>query len=416
MKPAMMECLDCRAIQPLSDFYACPACGGELKIRYDLDDPARRAHFIDHWQRQGTLAVQYSALLPLRRPHEAITLGEGNTPVIRARNLASRLGLRKLFLKLECCNPTGSFKDRQVAVGLSASLEFGRRRFAAVTSGNVGNALAAYAARAGAEANVWVASDTPDAKCQQIEVYGARLFRIRRAPDAKGDNAFETAFQELHAFCRQFGLTPSSTARSVNPFMVEGAKTIAYEIARDFGRVPPNVVAPVGGGGLLGGLETGFRELHAYKLIDMVPRLFGAQRAEYFIPLDRIGPAFPDEAGALPLDGMWAARAIEATGGGLSRVSMDEIHEAQGLLARDEGIFAEPRGAYVIAALQKLVQDGRLDRDEHTIAVISGAGLKDMTAAAEVIRRSGREPGADISGIWETDLSDSAAAPTSANE
>ena len=412
MPASSIQCLACSFQAALASLFACPLCGGELKIDHDLSNPALRNAFRSNWNQPGSMFRRFSALLPLRRPESAVSLGEGNTPMVRAGNLATRFGMRELYLKLECCNPTGSFKDRQVAVGLSAAVESGRRRFATVSSGNVGNSMAAYAARSGTEACICVASDTADSKKQQIAVYGARLFEILRTQDESGDNPYEQAFQDLHAFCGRFDLMPMATARVLNPFMVEGAKTIAYELAADLGGAPAAVVAPIGGGGLLGGLDTGFRELRELGLIDALPRLYGGQRAEYFIPLDRMRKDYSRESGGLPLDGRWAATAMDRSGGVNRRVDRVEVFEAQGHLARDEGIFAEPRGAYAIAALKKLVDEEQMELEAETVVIVSGAGLKDMGAAREVISRSGRAMSLRVETIWG--LADTLAVPNAA--
>ncbi len=145
-----------------------------------------------------------------------------------------------------------------MAIGLSKAREWGRDRFATVSSGNVGVALAAYAARAGARSYVWVSHETPAAKLRQIEVFGAQLFMLPSPMESGGPDAYFGAVQNLPAFCRPRGMVPMVSARPANPFMVEGAKTIAYEIVRELGRAPDLVVLPAGGGGLVGGVFKGF--------------------------------------------------------------------------------------------------------------------------------------------------------------
>ena len=147
--PRSLECLECGYALPLAEHYRCPRCAGELKISYDYDIVRRRGVFEKNWRTHADIYSRFGELLPLPDPGGAVTLGEGNTPQIRADRLEKRLGCGELHLKLECCNPTGSFKDRQVGVGISTARHFGRSRFAITSSGNAGNSLAAYAARSG---------------------------------------------------------------------------------------------------------------------------------------------------------------------------------------------------------------------------------------------------------------------------
>ena len=389
---ARLHCLACGADFPAVEHYACPECGGELDARYDHAQISQEGRFARDWRLPGPMAQRFSALLPLAAPQDAVTLGEGNTPLIRSHAIGKRLGLRALYFKLEGANPTGSFKDRQVAVAISKARELGRQRFATVSSGNVGNALAAYAARIGATAHVWVSEETAIAKRQQIEIYGARLYLLPSPRAKHGPGPYFSALKGLPAFCACHGLVPMISARSVNPYMVEGAKTIAYEIAATLGRNPDVVFAPVGGGGLLGGLHKGFADLVALGLADGAPRLRGGQRQAYFAPIDRMDEPRYRKGYYLPLDGHWAWQAIEASGGTLQMMPDAAIRAAQAALAMEEGIFAEPHGAYAMAALLEAAAGDRIDRDAVTVCVISGFGLKDMAAARKIIAAQGEPP------------------------
>ena len=391
---------------PLAEHYNCPECAGELRLRYDYAAIRRRGEFARNWRVPADVFTRFGELLPLPSASSAISLGEGNTPLIRAGNLERALGPRELYFKLECCNPTGSFKDRQVSIGISVAGHFGRGRFAVTSSGNVGNSLAAYAARSGSSAYIWVSENTPASKRQQIDVHGSRVFEIEAGPSDVAadafDNPYETAVHELPALCREYGLVPMTSARSVNPFMVEGAKTIAYEICADLGCCPDVVAAPVGGGGLVGGLSEGFRDLREIGLIDRVPRIVAGQPQDYFAGIDMVGD--PDCKGARPLDAEWANAAIENSGGHLHRLTRSEILAAQADLAGKEGIFAEPRGAYALAAFASEAKAGRIHEDIVAVVIVSGTGLKDMTAAAEFAIRHNLACSSMVSSIWESKL------------
>ena len=391
---------------PLAEHYNCPECAGELRLQYEYAAIRRRGEFARNWRTPADIFTRFGELLPLPGASPAITLGEGNTPLIRARNLESTLGCSELHFKLECCNPTGSFKDRQVSVGISAAIRFGRGRFAVTSSGNVGNSLAAYAARSGTRAHVWVSQNTPTSKRQQIDVYGCQVFEIETGPEYDTedafDNPYEVAVRALPRFCRRNRLVPMTTARSVNPFMVEGAKTIAYEICADLGYCPDVVAAPVGGGGLVGGLSEGFRDLREIGLTDRVPRIVAGQPLEYFAGIDQVED--PDCTGARPLDANWANAAITNSGGQLHRVTRSEILAAQADLAGREGIFAEPRGAYALAAFSAEAGTGRIGKYDVVVVIVSGTGLKDMAAAAEFTTRHNLVSSSTVPSIWESKL------------
>ena len=401
-----LECVECGHAMPLAEHYRCPACDGELRLRYDHSEVRRRGGFGRNWRTSADMYTRFGELLPLPSASAAITLGEGNTPMIRARNLGHRLGLGDLHFKLECCNPTGSFKDRQVSVGISVAMQFGRSRFAVTSSGNVGNSLAAYAARSGTSAYIWISQKTPVAKRQQIDDYGSRVFDIETGPgdDAEDaySNPYEAAVRQLPSFCRHHRLVPMTTARSVNPFMVEGAKTIAYEICAELGRCPDVVAAPVGGGGLVGGLNEGFSDLQEIGLTDRLPRIVAGQPANYFAGIDRIDE--PDCKGARPLDANWANAALGISRGSLYRLNTSEILAAQADLAGKEGIFAEPRGAYALAALAVEAGSGRIGEDAAVVVIVSGTGLKDMAAAAEFASRHDLASSSTVTSIWESNL------------
>lgn len=364
----------------LGPLFCSPRDGGELSVTFDL--AAAADSFAAKWKNGGSIWDRFGAVLtPLDKSH-LVSLGEGSTPLVRSDRLAARLGLNNLFFKLESCNPTGSFKDRQISVALSAGRSWGRTRYATVSSGNVGNALSAYCAKAGCEAFIWVASDTAKSKRQQIGVYGSRLFLV--PPPTTGQvRAYWQLYADLQSFCLKHDMVPMISARPVNPFMVEGTKTISFEIAATLGSVPDELFCCVGGGGLLGGMSKGFSELIGLGQSGRMPRIHGAQRSDrHYAPIDRISEdRYAKGDYYLPLDGEWAWQSITASGGTLASLNGDEIAEAQSWLANLEGIFAEPQGAYAAAGLMRAARAGEIDPDALTVCVITGVGLKDMGAA-----------------------------------
>jgi threonine synthase len=374
-----LRCVGCGRSLPGGLRYRCDVCGQELEVVYDY---ARAAtEFARTWQGQGGIWDRFRAVLPEVRDSAIVTLGEGSTPLVRARRLAERFGLRRLYLKLEYANPTGSFKDRQVSVAISKAADAGKTGFATVSSGNVGVALSAYCARAGFDAEVWVSVDTAESKRLQISMYGAQ---VKLLPPIEDMGRYFAVYANMREYALRQGRVPMVSARPVNPYMVEGGKTIAFELAASLGGVPDHVFCCVGGGGLLGGVHKGFAELRAMGLVARMPRVSGGQLTDHgHAPIDRLDEE-PYRSGAYyrPLDGAWAWRSIQASDGRWFGVTRADVAAAQQSLAFDEGVFAEPQGAYAVAALRAASAAGTIPADALVVCTITGTGLKDMEAAS----------------------------------
>ena len=333
----------------------------------------------------------YLDLLPIGSPDCVVSLSEGATPIIEASRLFADLGFGQLLLKNEMANPTGSFKDRQVSVGISRAKEIGAATVAVVSSGNVACSASAYAARAGMRAILLMHGHAAPGKIAQASVYGGKVIRVD-TPSARA--VFDLCIEA----CRAFGWYHLSTAGMYEPFNVEGAKTIAYELyAQADGHLPDWVVAPVGGGGLLGGIWRGFLDLHRLGLIERIPRLAGVQ-ASGCAPLkkaidngtrylDTLKDPWPNPktiAGGIAddilFDGHTALPAIRTTNGAAIAVSDDEIVQAQRLLATCEGLWCEPTAAVVVAALRYLPDMGSNTR---VCCILTGSGMKDLASIQE---------------------------------
>ena len=377
---SFLKCTECGKEYDPVDVYTCDSCGGEIEVLYNYKKVDRSNFLRKNGPSDKNMWISFLPLLPVDDINNAISLGEGWTPLIRANNLEKELGLNELYFKLEFCNPTGSFKDRQISSGISKANEMGKREFAIASSGNAGVALSAYSAKSGFSAYVWVSDFAPRPKVRQIQVYGAQLLELQsREGDISG---YHEVFTGMPRFCDRTGLVPMVTARQVNPYVVEGSKTIAFEIVTQLDRVPDNVFTPVGGGGLLGGNWKGFRELQLIGATEDLPVLFGAQYGEDHTPVDRIGDAkYSSDRFFEPLDGSWAHESIIDSGGELLRVSDDEITCAQLELASKEGIFGEPPGVASFAGLKKAVEGGLVDRAGTTVCYVTGTGLKNIEGA-----------------------------------
>lgn len=386
MEGPVWQCVNCGHEEDFKELYRCPRCGGELSLLYDYEWLAQRHDWQKTWGTGKTIWERFDPLLPSISSSAVVTLGEGNTPLVKSCRLGRLLGLKKLYFKLELCNPTGSFKDRQISIAFCKAFEWGHRAFGIASSGNAGVALAAYCAKAGVRANVWASQGAPTSKLHQIQIYGARLFLLPD-PGVSGDiTAYYTTYTRMQEFCLAHGMVPMVTARRVNPLVVEGAKTIAFEVVMQLGQVPNKVFLPIGGGGLCGGTWKGFQELYSVRLINSLPQLYGAQYSGVqHMPIDRIGdPRFDPQQFYVPLDGKWALESIQQSGGQYLGMVHERIGEAQWLLAFREGIFAEPAGAASVAALLEAVDRRLLCQDDLVVCYITGHGLKDLKAAERV--------------------------------
>jgi len=328
----------------------------------------------------------YRRMLPVLRDDCVTSLGEGATPLVEAPRLAAHHGLRSLLCKYEGANPTGSFKDRQISVAISHAREIGADTIAVVSSGNVACATAAYAARAGMRAVCLMHGMAGGWKTKQAAAYGASVLRVD-TPSASA------VFDLCIAACEKYGWYHGSTAGMYEPFNVEGAKTIAYELFQQTGGdLPDWVIVPVGGGGLLGGIWRGFAELQRLNFIQRIPRIAGVQ-ASGCAPLkqaldegwsfeESLQHPWPDPfsvAGGIAddilFDGHTALPAIRETNGVAIAVTDEEIIAAELRLAQSEGFLVEPSCAVVVAALPYLPDAGP---DTRVCCVLTGTGIKDL--------------------------------------
>jgi len=376
-----LVCRECGYHSPLGPYYACPECFGPLEVGYEFPRLTRAGI------EAGPLSMwRYASLLPVR-PDIATVPGTepGWTRLVRADNLARALGMRRLWVKDERGNPTHSFKDRVVAVALAAATEMGFRVLACPSTGNLANAVAAAAAKAGIRSVVLVPADLERQKIVMTGVYGGTLVTVDGTYDDVNRLACELAGEyEDWAFVNV----------NVRPYYAEGSKTLGFEIAEQLGwRLPQQIVVPVASGAQLVKIDKGFRELAGLDLVEQTPwRVFGAQAsgcapvsAAFAAGHDVVRPVRPDTiAKSLaigdPADGPYVLDTVRRTGGAIADVSDGEITDAIGLLAATEGIFAETAGGVVTAVLRRLLASGQLDPDGETVIINSGDGLKTLNA------------------------------------
>ena len=381
-----LRCRECGRAYDAAPIYTCEWCFGPLEVVYDYD--AIRANINRESIASGPDTIwRYAALLPTDRGN-AVDLGAGFTPLVRADRLAAELGLGELWIKNDTVNPTNSFKDRVTCVALSKALEFGYKTAACASTGNLANSVAAHAAHAGLRSFVFIPSDLEQGKVVTTAVYGGNVVAI------------EGNYDDVNRLCAELAGTYDWAFVNVNvrPYYAEGSKTLAFETAEQLGwTAPDHVVIPVGSGSLLTKIRKGFDELHTVGLLDEEPhvRISGAQ-ADGCSPVasawidgsDTIRPVKPDTiaksiAIGNPADGYFALDAVRQSDGGLASVSDEEVVEGIRLLARTEGIFAETAAGVTIACLRKLTEQGVVRSDERVVAYVTGHGLKTLEAVRE---------------------------------
>jgi len=387
-----LECIECGARMDIdAREYECPRCGGLLEVELDLDGLRDRLN-VKKLRTERPSVWKYREFLPVKDDSKIVTLGEGGTPLYRCDRLGRELGVRELYVKYEGANPTGSFKDRGMTVGVTRALEFGVKTVACASTGNTSASLAAYAAKAGLRCLVLLPSKKVAlGKLAQAAIYGAEIVSIR--------GNFDEALSMVKRLCTE--RKDIYLMNSVNPFRPQGQKTTGFEIADQLGWNPPDrVIVPMGNCANIWAIYKGFYEYERVGMIDRVPMMTGIQ-AEGSMPiveaikkgLDRFRPVKNPETIATairignPVNGPKAIRAIKKTGGTAESVSDDEIVSAQRDLARLEGIGVEPSSAATIAGLRRLIEQGVVGRDERVVCVATGNVLKDPEEVIEVCER-----------------------------
>ncbi len=390
------RCTLCGAHYDLGEIdYVCPLHGDEgiVDVRYDYD--LLRTH-VDREGLHGSDMWRYRALLPVDPASPVPPLRVGATPLYAVPRLAEALqqrtgcALAHLWVKDDGLNPTASFKDRASALAVVKARELGATTITTASTGNAAAALAGLAASVGLHAVIFVPRSAPAAKIAQHLIYGARVFLV----DGSYDDAFDLTLQ----VAREFGWYNRNTA--YNPYMTEGKKTCAYEIAEQLAwQVPDTLFVPVGDGCIIGGMHKGFKDLLALGWIDRLPRLVGVQSAGSAALVDAFDRGLeaaemvPQPANTvadsisagLPRDRAKALAAVRETGGRFIAVPDAEILEAAATVARTTGVFCEPAAAAAYAGLVKAATQRWVDPQERVVLLLTGSGLKDIPSAMRVV-------------------------------
>lgn len=375
-----LECIKCKARYSATEIiYTCKKCEGLLDVVYDYSK-------IDFdLNNQPLMVWKYKKLLPVEI--DPITLQEGGTPLYKCNRLAEWIGIKELYVKHEGMNPTGSFKDRGMTVGVTKALELNKKVVACASTGNTSASLAIYGAKAGIPVVVLLPyGKVALGKVAQALMHGAKVLGI------KGN--FDSALALVRDLCDIEGFY---LLNSINPYRLEGQKTIGFEIFDKLRKSPDRLVLPVGNAGNISAIYKGFKEFMEFDIIDSVPKMTGIQ-AQGSCPIVKafkenkkniVPESNPDTIATAirigdPVNAVKALNAIYESNGIAETVSDQEIIEAQKNLAKLEGIGVEPASASSVAGLRKLVELGEVDRDELVVCVTTGHLLKDPEEVLKV--------------------------------
>jgi len=386
-----LKCRECGREYPLAATHVCEFDFGPLEVVYDYDRIRQSLNHSEIQSRPPTM-WRYRELLPVAGD-PTVGFEVGFTPLIKADQLARRLGVRELWVKNDAVNyPTLSFKDRVVSVALSRARELGFNTVACASTGNLANSVAANAAAAGLKAYVFIPADLEQGKVVNSLVYGAEVIGI------KGH------YDEVNRLCAEIAGKYGWAFVNVNmrPYYAEGSKSLGFEIIEQLGwRVPQHTVVPMASGSLLTKIQKSYQEfvklglaaeskhhIHGAQATGCAP-ISTAQKAG----LDFFKPVKPNTiakslAIGTPADGFYALRVMKVTGGSADDVTDDEVRDGIRLLAECEGIFAETAGGVTVGVAKKLIASGKIPANDSVVLCITGNGLKTLDAVAGHVGRT----------------------------
>ncbi len=380
-----LKCRECRREYPKEALYVCEYCFGPLEVDYDYEK-IKESLNKDVIESRGKNMWRYKELLPIDG-NPVSGLNSGFTPLIRAGNLEKVLGVKELYIKDDSVNnPTLSFKDRVVAVALTRAREFGFDTAACASTGNLANSVAAQAAVAGLKSSIFIPADLELGKVVGTLVYNPMLMAV------------EGNYDEVNRLCSEIAARYKWAFVNINirPYYAEGSKTYGYEIAEQLGwKAPGHIVSPCAGGSLITKIWKSLKEFEKLGLLSGLNTKIHAAQASGCAPIvtaikensEIIRPVRPRTiakslAIGNPADGVYAAGTVRESGGWAEDVSDDEIVEAIKLLARTEGIFTETAGGVTLGSAKKLIENGKIPREESIVVCITGNGLKTQEAVS----------------------------------
>ncbi len=381
-----LGCTACKWMSPDTDLNACPDCDSTIDILYSSPEIQIRPDLPGIWK--------YASRLPLSNLANAVSLGEGSTPLVHSAWLGREMGLPDLFFKIEGANPTGSYKDRIASVGIARLVELGKAHWAATSSGNAGASFAAYGVRAGLTGHLFTLEQPSGAKIQQIMAYGPKIYSVARL--GYDPLVEQTTWKNIQIICTNNHWGMLVTARRYSPHAMEGIKTMCFEMCEQLGTVPDVVYVPVGGGGMLSALWKGFLEWRAAGYTTLLPKMVSISPANCDAvgiawrlgrPVEPINDCDSTISGlqlTAPPDGNLVLRALRDSQGWHTAIDDPSTYRAQAELANREGLYVEPAAAIALAAVRADITSGRLTGSETVACILTGVGFKDATAARQL--------------------------------
>lgn len=383
------KCILCgKEHEAVPDVTTCSACGGILEIVYDYKKIASRVNKDTMAQRREPTMWRYKEFLPVKPDSDTTGLKVGGSPLYKANRLGAELGLTNLYIKDDGLNPTSSLKDRASAMAVVKATEAGANTIACSSTGNAASSLAGNSAARGITTYIFVPERAPQGKVAQLLVFGANVISVQ--------GNYEDTFRLSAEAINRWGWYNRNAA--INPYLSEGKKTVALEIAEQLDwKVPDYVVISVGDGCTIAGAWKGFKDLYNAGFIDKLPKLISVQ-AEGCRPINNAvdegrSKLIPMEentiadsiAVGVPRNFNKAVNAINESGGITVNVTDEEILSAMSLLGKMTGVFGEPAGVAGTAGLIKAVKQGKVPKDATIVSVVTGNGLKDIASAIKSV-------------------------------
>jgi threonine synthase len=388
MTKTSLQCRECKKEYDSTFRYVCDECFGPLDVKYQFPTISKNIFT----SREPTY-WRYFELLPIQNKTNIVSIDAGMTPLVKAEKLGKKLGLNNLYIKNDSVNPTFSFKDRPAGVAVSKAKEFGLSAVGCASTGNLASATAAHAAKGGFPCYVFAPSDIEHAKIAQALAYGSKFIAV------------DGTYDDANRIAAQIGDSKGIGIVNINmrSYYVEGSKTLAYEVAEQLGwQVPDQLIIPVGSGAMLNAICKGFEELQSVSLLNEISgiHVHAAQphgcapivdafkkNSNEVIPVENPDTIAKSLAIGDPGDGRYVLKRLKQYRGYAEESNNQEILDAILLLAQTEGIFTEPAGGVSVAVLKKMVEDGKIDKNDTTICYVTGNGLKATESLMEVLTK-----------------------------
>ena len=388
MSRTSLQCRECKKEYQTGFKYICDECFGPLDVKYSYPKISKTTFS----NRENTY-WRYFELLPVENKSNIVSINAGMTPLVKAKSLGEKLGLNNLYIKNDSVNPTFSFKDRPAGVAISKAKELGLSSVGCASTGNLASATAAHAAKAGFPCHIFAPSDIEMAKIAQALSYGANYIAV------------DGTYDDANRIAAQIGDSKGIGIVNINmrSHYVEGSKTLAYEVAEQLDwTVPDQLIVPVGSGAMLNAICKGFEELQTVSLLNNVSNMhmIAAQphgcapivdafksKSNQVIPVEHPDTVAKSLAIGDPGDGRYVLKRLQQYNGYAEEANNKEILDAIVLLAKTEGIFTEPAGGVSVSVLQKMVEQGKVDKNDTVVCYVTGNGLKATESIMQVLEK-----------------------------